>query len=177
MTWGDDKAWSDRYLPLIKGIVGPRLLVDAPLEVDQKHATDLIVMRARDMMIAARIRRPGYADRYPFEFTIRSARDTGAKTELAKITEGFGDWMFYGHAAEGHAAAIARWMLVDLHAWRAHMIRRTEGRLGAIAKANGDGTYFTAFDVRRFPSEPQILVACSHPEEMRSDDLFAEAMS
>jgi len=172
MSWQSDKLWSDRFIPTIKGIVGPLLLVEAPLEVDQKQASDLIVLRARDMMIAARIRRPGFADSYPNDFTIRSARDSGAKTELAKMVDGFGDWMFYGHALDETSAFLKRWMLVDLRAWRAHLIRH-RNKLQYQEKANGDGTYFVAFNVQSFVGHPALLVACSHPEEMRvKPDLF-----
>jgi hypothetical protein len=30
-------------------------------------------------------------------------------------------------------------------------------------KSNGDGTHFVAFDLRSFPSKPEILIASSHP--------------
>ncbi len=43
-------------------------------------------------------RRHGYAARYPHQFTIRAKLPTGAETELSKIVNGHGDWMFYGYA-------------------------------------------------------------------------------
>jgi len=134
-------------------------------------------------------RNGGYADRWPTQFTIRSARDTGARTELAKIVDGFGDWMFYGHAADDATPALARWMLLDLHAWRAHLIREgqktgpyVERRIRREMRSNGDGTHFAAFDAKSFLGEPPLIVACSHPEDMRErisgapeDDLFGLA--
>jgi hypothetical protein len=125
-----------------------------------KEATDLLVLRARDMRIGCRMRRSGFAGRYPFDFTIRSRRDSGAETELSKITEGWGDWLFYGHAGDTHGA-IERWMLVDLHAWRAQMIRSDRKAGKPKHMPNGDGTYFAAFDIREFAAKPQILVASS----------------
>ena len=175
MSWQSDKAWSDRFIPTIKGIVGPHLLVESTIHVDQTQACDLIVLRARDMMIAARVRRPGYADRYPLEFTIRSVRDTGAKTELQKLTDGFGDWMFYAHAADDTSAFLARWMLLDLNAWRGHLIR-DRNAVQPEQKSNGDGTHFVAFNVQRFTGSPPLIVACSHPDEMRPlDKRFGES--
>lgn len=156
-----DRKWSDNYIPEIRRIVGPYLLVPSPLDVDMQQAADLIVLKARDMTIAARVRRPGYADRYPFEFTVRSKRDNGQKTELAKLLEGWGDWMFYAHASTD--AAFGRWFLIDLHAWRQRLLR-TGYKDGwaylAERKSNGDGTHFVAFDLRRF--NPSILIASSH---------------
>jgi hypothetical protein len=164
MSYNKDREWSDTYIPHIAAIVGPRLLVPAPFEVDAKQATDLIVLRARDMTIAARVRRAGYADRYPYEFTMRSRRDNGVKTELAKIVDGWADWMFYAHAA--NERGFARWFLIDLHAFRAALIRDVMKQTSEIVwaeKSNGDGTHFCAFDVRSFV--PSILVASSHEIE------------
>jgi hypothetical protein len=159
--WADDFAWQARYVPIIRRIVGPLLLEEAPAKIDKCEATDLLVLHARDMRIACRVRKPGYADRYGHEFTIRSKRDTGAVTELKKLVNGFGDWMFYGHAAE-EILGIERWMIVDLHAWRAHHIRSPElMRMIAKKQHNGDGTHFVAYDVRDFPSDPPILLSQS----------------
>lgn len=168
MSYRDDRLWSDEYLTAIRYIVGPHLLTPSPLEVDTKEAADLIVLRARDMTVACRVRRYGYEERYPWEFTIRSHRDSGARTELAKIVEGWGDWMLYAHASEA-PGSLSKWFLVDLHVWRAEMQR--DAWRAANSKplrharslrniSNGDGTHFVAFDVRHFP--PNLLIASSH---------------
>ena len=91
MSWVDDFDWQKQFVPTIKAIVGPRLLDIAPLELDVSEATDMLILRARDMRIGCRLCRPGYAERFPFEFTIRSMRNSDAKTELEKIIEGWGD--------------------------------------------------------------------------------------
>lgn len=57
MSYTDDRAWSDRYLPIMRQLIGPHLLMPSPLEVDAKQAADLIVLRGRDMTIACRVRR------------------------------------------------------------------------------------------------------------------------
>jgi hypothetical protein len=160
-----DRAWSERFIPDIKNIVGPRLLVAADHHRDTKQATDLLIFVARDMRIAARVRRPGIADRYPWDFTIRAKRDTGAETELAKIVAGFGDWMFYGHADDAECS-ISRWLLIDLHRWRTwREIRRIGFPDPTLCGAtpNGDGTYFAWYDVRTFPRDfGNIVIASSH---------------
>ncbi len=157
-----NRRWSDHYLPEIKHIVGRHLLREAPDVLDWHQATDLMLFSARDTRIAARVRRPGYAERYPFEITIRSESAGGAETELSKIVNGKGDWMFYGHAgADGHH--LSRWWLIDLCAFRAALIRQaTNGypiRCGD--KRNPDGTAFKWFDIRSFPPEPRLVVASS----------------
>ena len=157
-SYRDDREWSDRFIPAIRRVVGPLLLEPAPLEMDCSEATDLIVMRARDIRIAARVRRPGYLKSYADQFTIRSRRDNGMTTELRKMIEGWGDWMLYGHANDSETD-LATWMVIDLHAWRAAMIRRRNGSPATGEKPNGDGTWFRWYDVNTFPSDPPILVA------------------
>ena len=49
--------WSDIFLPQIKKIVGPLLLEPASFELDASEATDLVVLKARDMRIGCRVRR------------------------------------------------------------------------------------------------------------------------
>lgn len=168
MSYSTNRQWSDRFIPAIKALVGPHLLCESPLVVDMQQAADLIVMRGRDMMIACRVRRAGFADRYPFEFTVRSRLDNGAKTEMAKLAEGWGDWMFYGHAANDNGD-ISRWWLIDLHLWRAALIRnsfRDKPRVFHKAQSNGDGSHFFAFDLRDF--NPPILIAGSHEVPLKA---------
>ena len=76
MNWQGDKDWSDRFIPEIRRIVGPRLLVPSSLEVDRTQAVDLVVLRGRDMTLACRVRRPGFLA-YKDQFTIRCHRDSG----------------------------------------------------------------------------------------------------
>lgn len=169
MSYQTDRKWSDQFIPAIRAIVGPHLLVPSSLEVDTKEAADLVVLRGRDMTVACRIRRPGFVDRYPWEFTIRRSRDSGARTELAKLTEGWGDWMFYGHAGAA-IGSVERWFLIDLHAWRQELMRdwwraatgmpMKHAKQARTISNHGDGTHFIAFDVRLFPLS--LLIASSH---------------
>ena len=69
----NNRNWSDRFLPEIKQLIGGYLLETAADPFDHIQATDLMMLDARDMRVAARVRRPGYAQRYPYQFTIRSA--------------------------------------------------------------------------------------------------------
>lgn len=162
MGYRGDRSWSDLMVDEIRAIVGPHLLRTTPFLMDAKEAADFYVFKAKDMTVAARVRRPGYADRYPFEVTMRSARDSGTKTELSKIIDGWGDWFFYGHATAENT--IDRWWLVDLASFRAGLIRHSlaENALVFHRKANGDGTHFVSYDLRSFPGHPPILVGSSH---------------
>lgn len=155
-----NRNWSDRFLPQIKQLVGGYLLETAADPFDHFQATDLMMLDARDMRVAARVRRPGYAQRYPHQFTIRSAVASGAQTELSKIVNGNGDWMFYGHSNAAQTG-IDAWWLIDLKAFRAALIRHRMNAPCLVMgdQINADGTQFKWFDMRSFPSEPPLVVA------------------
>jgi len=159
-----NRAWSDKHIQLMKDIIGPHLLEISSFEVDTQQAADLVVFSGRNMTIACRLRRPdkdrygrSYADRYPWDVTIRAKHDSGAKTELAKISDGWGDWMFYGHLDDDEKE-IHRWFLVSLDAFRAQLIRH-KGKLGLSLIPNYDGTHFVALDVSKCQD---VIVAASH---------------
>ncbi len=157
-----NRNWSDRFLPEIKQLIGGYLLETAPDAFDHMQATDLMMLEARDMRVAARVRRPGFAQRYPHQFTIRSAVASGRQTELSKIVNGNGDWMFYGHS-DAAQTGLDAWWLIDLRAFRAGLIRHMANAPQIVMgdQANADGTRFKWFDVRSFPAEPPLVVACS----------------
>lgn len=151
MNYRENRSWSDKFIPHIRAIVGPCLLVPSSFEQDTEQAADLVVLKGRNMDIAARVRRPGYL-KYRHEFTIRSKPLSGAKTELHKILEGWGDWLFYAHAADDEES-LCHWMIVDLHEWRKSLLYAgfSHGWGGVCEKrTNGDGTEFLAFDIRKF---------------------------
>lgn len=152
-----DMTYAAGFIPAMKRLVGPLLIEESELLIDRTQAADLVVLMGRDIRIGCRVRRPGYADRYPHEFTLRAHRESGAATELEKITNGWGDWLLYGHDA-GDGRTLSRWMVIDLHAWRAHLIRHQQ-QIKWGRKSNGDGTEFVWFDVRSFSGAPPILVA------------------
>ena len=163
MGYSNDRSWSAIFIPEIKWIVGQFLIEEATFVDDALNATDLIILKARDMRIACRMRRREYADRYPYDFTLRSKRDSGSRTELEKIVNGLGDLMFYGFAKDDVQGGIRRWMLIDLAAWRAHLIRNLllRRKIADQNKSNKDGTGFVAFDIREFRGDPPLIVSAS----------------
>jgi hypothetical protein len=161
----EDDAFTRRYLPTVAAVIAPYVLVPAPFVLDANEATDMISLVAkRDGGVAIRIRRHGYAEQYGYDFTIRTHRPNGVKTELAKILdEGHGEYLFYGHAARGDAPLLARWLLIDLRRLRGTIMRfgwREIVRRGMARKRrNPDGTRFIACDIRLWPAD--IIVAAS----------------
>jgi hypothetical protein len=161
-SYAENREWSDKYIPAVCKIVGQYLLTPSDFKKDATQATDLIVLDARDMRIAVRTRdKAKYREKFGYEFTLRSRVKSGSATELEKVVNGLGDWLFYGFVDE-HPEEITDWWLIDLSAFRAALIRRDHHKLSIIKKSNGDGTEFYAFDLRSFPANPPILVAASH---------------
>lgn len=168
-SYTENREWSDKYIPAICKIVGPHLLTPSDFKKDATQATDLIVLDARDMRIAARTRRKAkYFEKYRYEFTLRSRVKSGATTELEKVINGLGDWLFYGFV-DDDPTEINDWWLIDLSAFRAALIRRDKHKLSVVNKSNGDGSEFCAFDLRNFPNKPSILIAGSQPLPMLSE--------
>lgn len=163
-----EREWSDQFIPEVKKIVGQYLLKTADFRQDTTEATDLIVLCAEGLRIAVRMRRPGAAEKFPFDFTIRRWLANGCPTEMHKIVDGWGDWLFYGHARALDSNEICRWWIVNLHALRSHMIRygKAAGKPVTLPNSNDGGmTRLTAFNLQHFkahPLVPAILIAGSH---------------
>lgn len=162
-SYQPDKFWSDLYIPEIKRIVGAHLLDVATVQQDQSEAADLVTLITKSVAIACRVRRDGYAERYGEQFTIRAARDTGAKTELEKILdEGKGDWFFYAMASKDNMI-FSVWHLLDLSAFRIHL-KNGKSNVPYVQKDNHDGTYFNAYWIAEFPKKPPLLIDSSNRE-------------
>lgn len=154
LPWQSDKARTDKFLPELKRICGEFLIGEAPQEDDAQHNTDLIVLKLDAVRIACRVRTHKYIEKYGDEFTIRSERPHGVKTELTKIIEGWGDYILYG-IANAEDAGLDVWVLGDLRVFRLWFNRQLVARHGkapGIEQANGDGSSnFRAFQIDEMP--------------------------
>ena len=159
-NYATNRQWSDQFLPEVKRLVGAHLLEAAPADQDMREATDLMMLDARDRRVAVRVRRPGFAERFPNDFTLRAKIPSGGQTELSKIVNGKGDWMFYAHAAND-TGMLSAWYLIDLRAFRAALIRASQHPLRYGEQYNADGSSFVWFDIRSFPNQPPLVVASS----------------
>lgn len=155
IAWTEDKKWSDRFIPEIKAIVGNYILDIAPADDDRERNTDLIVLGVNAARIACRVRRWNYMP-YSDEFTIRTHRPRGTKTELAKIIEGWGDYVFYA-ISDREENSLACYILGDLRVFRTWFVRKLWENKGVIPgrkKNNTDGSSsFLAFKIDEMPSE------------------------
>lgn len=152
--WKTDKRWSDKFLTDIKRILGECLITEPPICEDSEHNTDLIVLKFDSVRIACRVRKHKYAEKYGDEFTIRKSRPNGHKSELTKIIEGWGDYLFYGFSDELETC-IDKWKLIDLKAVRLFINRSLvtlKGSLPGLSKDNHDGSSdFLAISTKENP--------------------------
>jgi hypothetical protein len=113
-----DRNWADQYMAEVQELLLPVVqqrttivLKIADFRRDTKQASDLITGVCGPSAFAVRLRRPGNfwnrsfnsPTHWGLQFTIRSMRDSGVETELAKFQQGFGDLFFYGHVEKGSA--------------------------------------------------------------------------
>jgi hypothetical protein len=159
MGYGNDRRWSDQFLGAIKKAIYPYVIGVAPDDEDQRHNTDLLVLSSKCQRVACRVRRGHYAARYGDQFTLRCQRDSGAQTELAKISAGWGDYLFYGFEGS-RPGTLARWTLADLSVFR----QWYDGSQGSEVP-NGDGSWFRAFRWNDLP--PQFVISRSPSAEDR----------
>lgn len=153
--WEVDKRWSDRFLPDIKRALGEFLLSEPEPEEDQNRNTD-IILKMDSVRIACRVRKHEYFlnNRYRGEFTIRAGRPTGSRTELSKIVEGWGNYLFYGFS-NPEETGLAAWRIISLNEfrlWFNRMIVSGNGKVPGIDNSNYDqSSSFRAFNVTKMP--------------------------
>jgi hypothetical protein len=98
------------------------------------------------------------------EMKIPSARPQGNKTELTKIIEGWGDYMFYGFA-DPDEESLCCWFLGDLKAFRLYFNQQLYlKKTPWMGRANGDGSSeFMAFERDTIPD----FIIAQHNHEGR----------
>lgn len=159
-AWKSDKAWSDFFLKEIKGIIGQQFICEAPELEDQCRNTDLIVFRMDSIRIGCRIRRENWIHKND-EFTIRSGRPSGVKTEFSKIIEGWGDYFFYGFGSNDGSRLLS-WKIGDLKPFRLYLMRHmaaNNGNLPGVKINNFDGS--SCFRVYKWADIDGMLIASS----------------
>lgn len=173
--WEQDKRWSDVFLPEIKQILGLYLIGEPPIEEDQERNTDLMVLKMDAVRVGCRVRRSVSKSGYPTfekhygEFTIRTGRPSGIKTELTKVIEGWGDYFFYGFANE-EETCLRHWALCSLNefrVWFTRYLAKNKGQLPGIGKDNTDGSSsFKAFSFADLPS--RFVIAKDWEEQKKA---------
>lgn len=139
----ENRAFADNWNPALSQIITENIATIATVKAaahvaDKRTCTDFVVTTSSGNTIAARIRRPDVSAKFR-DFTLR-AKAGGARTELEKIRDGYGDWFIY--AWTGDRGAVIDWMLVDLNKMRSSGLLATDRKV--IDNTDGE-TGFVAF--------------------------------
>lgn len=157
--WEKDKKESDVYLNEIKQILGLYLIGEPPIEEDAERNTDLMVLKMDAVRVACRVRTNWYLNErnYKNEFTVRSNRHSGTKTELRKIIEGWGDYLFYGFGDE-QCKKLEHWHLLDLKVFRSSFYNMVyKGEIPEQIQNKDGSSSFMPFQINDFPGN--IIIA------------------
>ena len=158
-----NRRFSDEIMQEVCRCLGPMVLRPASHELDTQEATDLVMLDVKDIAIGVRVRRAHqFAHPKDKEFTIRS-RCRGHKTELDKIREGMGDWLFYGFANK--IGGFHRWTVIDLDVFRGF-----DSSSDPHDIPNSDGTSFKAYWLPKLVTmNPGIIVPGGIDDEWRQE--------
>jgi hypothetical protein len=156
-SWKYDKMFSDKFLIEIKQLLGLHLIIESPIKEDMHHNTDLMVLLMKDIRVCCRIRRHHYYEKYHHQFTIRKSRQSGNDSELTKLIEGWGDYLFYGFSNDKEVS-LFHWTLCDLSVFRVWFGRQLylsqKGEMPGIIKRNIDNSSdFIAFNLIDLPDK------------------------
>lgn len=165
-TYEKQRKFGDSFMSEVSALLGQALIMPAPQIEDSERNTDLIVLGMNAVRIGCRIRQPKYLNDYGTQFTIRAKSQNGGKTEITKIIEGWGDYMFYGFASRCNTK-LDRWTIIklnDFRIWFMREMKNLNGKTPGIHQKNGkkgnkDNTEFLAFDLCDMPEE--IVLACN----------------
>jgi hypothetical protein len=152
----------DKYIDEFKKICGLVFFEQAPLELDLREATDLVI-KCANLRIACRARDDNYRYNFGDQFTLRAWLESGAKTELEKILEGYGDYLIYAFGVSDPTPRLPYWNVINLESFRFHYKNNKDALKcgGAINEDNSTG--FGWFSIPSFPANPPIIFSSSHP--------------
>lgn len=152
VDWRADKQATDPYLGHAAEIIGRSLIVPAPLTLDRQENTDLVMLASPDARYAVRIRSNSYEARYGDQFTLRSSRPSGAKTELQKVLDGLGDYLLYGFRSRYEPGRLSSWVFADLAVFR-RWYSEQGGEAGDSIRNRDDSSWFRAFRIDQMPDD------------------------
>jgi hypothetical protein len=145
-SYKSNRTFSDKFERQMKRILGDLFFMN-DFYMDTKENTDLMLLSAANLNFACRIRKFQYFKRYPNDITIRCKSFHNQETEIHKIINGYGDYMFYGFC-NLEETKIIDYKIIDLKKLRAEFIRSPTRRKELMnPKKNTDGTEFVTLHV------------------------------
>lgn len=154
--WEADHQWAQQFIPHISQILARVFVKEAPINMDMRENTDLVLEMA-GQRIAVRVRKIKEYGLYNRrnEWTIRSKRPSGVQTELAKILYGWGDYYFYGwgDVRDKHIKAYTIIDLKPARPWLYENGSRLMEQHGQIQQNKDGSSAFVAICLDELPTE------------------------
>lgn len=153
MSYKSDKDWADGFLREIIEILRQNAPCFQNFSIADSSKNDVII-KTDGGDFAIRVRRDGYIKKF-HDWTIRSYRANGQKTELEKLRDGFARWYLYLWTA---GDSIIDWILIDLNRAReTSLLYKSRHHI-----SNGDGTYFIAITIRELERNGCLVATKNH---------------
>jgi len=134
---------------------------EATFEEDTKCATDMFCAVSEQFHLGFRFRRNSYMANFGNQFTIRGRLASGKNTEIHKIQEGHGDYLFYAFATPDECN-IAKWLVCDLDVLRQTLREKPSLLEPSWMSPVPGGNWLYGWPVCQFPSN---LIAAKSPVE------------
>lgn len=167
-TYEVARPWADRFDASLSAILGIETHSKASFEADARRGIDGVIA---PLYVAERIRNLCQYPQYGGQFTLRYRRDSGAKTEYAKLWDGDlgADIYFYGWG-DPRTWEIKAYAVLHVQALRAWLV--TGGREAGTVFRNPDGTEGIAFFLRQMPRE--VIRAWKKLPDPHQGELFTQ---
>ena len=140
--WRDSQRYMPHVTEILRSLAHHIINIEiADEEADMKRATDVVIrVTGGDIGLRARKASCGFRD-----FTLRSARPSGVRTELQKVRDdGYMDWFLYGWG-DG-IAKLTDWGFIGMASLRASgLLDDIEG--SSREHRNNDGTKFVQYSL------------------------------
>jgi len=149
-----------RHLPAAMADVKQRLRFDGEVHTRLEDTGEYSLLASGLWELTVRVRGPEYLPRFQHDITFRTASNSSLKVELARVKAGEGSLLWYGFGMPD-SDAIQYPTIIDLDAFREALERNLIKEV--TRKPNGDGTAFSAYDIRHFGRTGlPIVVSTAH---------------
>ena len=158
-----DWAWAQQHEPealtFVRNHVWLKCCRDSTLNEDTAEATDYVIETPGRVSIGMRIRRISNTKRRR-DFTLRVARPSGAKTEVAKVAGGYQDIYCYCWINDILGNELDEYIIVDMHKFRmAGLLEHPDGSLWTRDKS----AQFAWWEIRTLVDAGCVLEGVKYP--------------
>lgn len=171
MTYGEDRKYSDLFIPQIETILkeNSKYIVEIKIsneEDDNKNATDYIITIESGGKIACRVRREHF-EKYP-DFTIRFKRISGVVTEYEKLKNSADKarWYLFCWTHKRNINKIVSYIIIDLDVFK----KTGFFNIKLAPTINDDGKSSFVFVPVKFLKYKNVIISSNNVDMDKLDD-------